>query len=307
MQNIDSKMNIIQVYLPKSLMKITTKTRFKYRFTLLFAFNLAISMLCFSQTKTETTTINFPTGLLSSPNILNNKEMALNINYHSSNIFNGNIQEKLTPTDVGLNIQYGVKNLAQIGASYNYYNNMAGVNLKIKLAEQGNNHNIPISASFSTNAMATLVNDTARYNEFPNRLSYVSQLTLGGMYFKRLFVAVSPTIIHRNLVDRDIYGLTDNHTFFALGGFTSIKVYKNWFLNAEYIHNFSNYRNNHPDLNFSSPLNFTIGYSTNRDFVSIGLTNTPSALANSFLPLTTLNWTKNQLNLWIAYTRKLSL
>ncbi len=88
-------------------------------------------------------------------------------------------------------------------------------NIKISLLKQksGGNKNIPVSLSYSveTAYKNKKLHKSNPYDEVKNRLFYTHQLLIARKFNKNLSIQITPTLVHRNLVegynDNDLYAI----------------------------------------------------------------------------------------------------
>lgn len=115
-----------------------------------------------------------------------------------------------------LGLEYGIGDWAGISFGRNSFEKTYDGALKFRLLRQQKGpKNIPLSLTWYSGVFLNTVkwSDPERENLFSHRLSYVNQLLIARKFSKRLSLQLSPSHIHRNLVEREI----DENDVFSLG------------------------------------------------------------------------------------------
>ncbi|MDA3931069.1 MAG: DUF5777 family beta-barrel protein [Prolixibacteraceae bacterium] len=187
-------------------------------------------------------------------------------------------------------LDYGITDRIMVGVGRATLNKLATGYLKFKIFRQSSGAvNFPMSISFLTSASATTktYSDEVRNDDFISRLDYTYQLLLARK-MNKVSVQLSPTFVHRNLVDTK----EDLNNIAALGIGGRYKITSKWAVNAEYFYV------NHSSLDkYYNPLSFAVSYQVSHHVFQILLTNSMPITANSFIGNTTHSWTNGDLRL----------
>jgi opacity protein-like surface antigen len=187
-------------------------------------------------------------------------------------------------------LDYGITDRIMVGVGRATLNKLATGYLKFKIFRQSSGAvNFPMSISFLTSASATTktYSDEVRNDDFISRLEYTYLLLLARK-MNKVSVQLSPTFVHRNLVDTK----EDLNNIAALGIGGRYKITSKWAVNAEYFYV------NHSSLDkYYNPLSFAVSYQVSHHVFQILLTNSMPITANSFIGNTTHSWTNGDLRL----------
>ena len=195
--------------------------------------------------------------------------------------------------DIRISFDYGLNDFIQVGiARSKRMENLDG-NLKAKILHQTDDNSIPVSMVWFSNFAFTPQRDIDnRYSNNLSRFSYVHQLIIARKFSEKLSFEVLPTLVHRNLVVRDEAGITDENTFFSLGFAARVKLSQRVAIVADYFYNFSDYRTNHPNLNFYNPLGIGVEIETGGHVFNLAFTNASGIIENNYLTTTSDDWLK---------------
>ncbi|MCO6476018.1 MAG: hypothetical protein J5I94_05315 [Phaeodactylibacter sp.] len=143
---------------------------------------------------------------------------------------------------------------------------------------------MPISAAlFASTAIQTLKwQNQDRENYFSSRLYYTFQLMLGRKFSEGLTLQLSPTLVHRNLVETS----AESNDVLALGVAGRIKLSKRVTLNAEYIYVLPDQLA--PGFRNSFSLGFDI--ETGGHVFQLHFTNSTSMIEKGFIAETNEDW-----------------
>jgi len=158
---------------------------------------------------------------------------------HRFGFINGGIYELfgLDNAMIRIGADYGITNRFTIGLGRSSFEKTYDGFLKYKFLRQSSGKkNMPITAAAFTSIAITTLRWTNpdRENLFSSRLYYTTQLILGRKFSKGFTFQLSPTLIHRNLVETK----AEHNDVYALGAATRIKLSKRVGLNMEYIYVF---------------------------------------------------------------------
>ena len=153
--------------------------------------------------------------------------------------------------------------------------------------------NMPVSISLHSSISVNTVewNNPQKHDDFTGRMSYTHQLPIARKFNEDLSLQITPTFIHRNLVENpevpnDIYSL-------GMGG--SIRLTKWVRFNAEYFYVLSPFDN---DKSFDNFNNLSLGFDihTGGHVFQLHFTNSRSMIEPYYIGGTTDQWIDNGLN-----------
>lgn len=133
-----------------------------------------------------------------------------------------------------LGLEYGYKGIAGVSVGRNSFMKTYDASVKIRLLRQQTGvKDIPVSLTMYNGMFVNTLqwSDPELDNLGSSRLSYVNQLILARKFGKMLSLQLTPTHIHRNLVERAI----DQNDVFAIGLSGKFQFVKKISVNAEYF------------------------------------------------------------------------
>lgn len=143
--------------------------------------------------------------------------------------------------------------------------------LKVRLLQQDNSKNVPVSITVTQENFLTYMRNNpdttalTHFAEFAHRLSYATQMTIARKLNDRGSIAVLPTYVHRNYV-----AFNEQNAFFALGVGLNLKLTKHFGLMAEYFYNFQDEQFKDPATNAAG---IGLEFNTNGHNFRFNLTN----------------------------------
>lgn len=156
---------------------------------------------------------------------------------------------------------------------------------------------MPVSISyFGSIAVNSLkISDTSHRDNFSDRLSYVNQLLIARKFSNAISLQLTPTFIHRNLVEKTV----DDNDVWALGAGGRFKLSNRISLNLEYYWVIS--EQTAKDFHDS----FTIGFDieTGGHVFQLFFTNSLSIIEQHFIPETTGDWLKGDIHFGFNISR----
>lgn len=186
---------------------------------------------------------------------------------------------------VRIGADYGLSDRLMIGFGRSSFEKTYDGFLKFKLLRQSTGEkNMPLTAALlASSAIQTLRwQDPDRDNLFSSRLYYTFQLILGRKFSENFSLQLSPTLVHRNLVQVS----SEANDVLALGTAGRIKLSKRIALNLEYIYVL-------PDQLAPGFRNsFSVGFDieTGGHVFQLHFTNSTSMIEKGFITQTTGAW-----------------
>lgn len=197
-----------------------------------------------------------------------------------------------------LGLQYGLTDWLVIGIGRTTLEKTVDGSLKAKLLRQSTGAvNMPVSVSyFGSMALSTLkLADPVRTNYFSSRLSFAHQLLIARKFSPAISIQLSPTFIHRNLVEKNI----DDNDVLALGAGGRFKLSNRVSLNLEYYYVLST--QTAKDYDNSLTLGFDI--ETGGHVFQLFLTNSQGIIEEHFIPRTSGKWLNGDIHFGFNITR----
>ncbi len=134
-----------------------------------------------------------------------------------------------------IGFEYGINDWLGIGIGRSTLNKTFDGFVKVKILRQSSGaKRMPLSVSYYGNtAISTLKwQDPDRKNYFTSKMSYAHQILIARKFSNAISFQLMPTLIHRNLVERDI----DENDVFAIGAGGRAKISNRVSINAEYYY-----------------------------------------------------------------------
>ncbi len=203
-------------------------------------------------------------------------------------------------TRIGL--EYGITDRFNIGLGRASYQKTWDGYLKYKILRQrSDNSRMPFTLSL---VLATDMNtlkpvDPEITYTLANRMSYVSQILIARKFGPKLSLQISPTYIHKNLVEKRI----DQNNVFSIGAGTRFKISNRVSLNAEYYYLLPGQTAD--DYHNSFSMGFDI--ETGGHVFQLHLTNSQSIIERGFITETAGNWLDGDIRFGFNITRVFGL
>lgn len=132
---------------------------------------------------------------------------------------------------IHFSLEYSVMDRLTLGIGRSNYNKTYDGYLKYALLrQQSGKRNVPLSLSYVA-AMEYITIKKDPEIDTEHRFSYVHQLLMASKLHKRLSLQISPTFVHKNLVDLK----SQSNDIFSLGAGGRVKVTNRLTINAEYF------------------------------------------------------------------------
>ena len=150
----------------------------------------------------------------------------------------------LDQATIRLALEYGVNDWLNVGLGRSSFNKIVDGFAKVSLAKQTRGKNaFPVSIVYFSNVMintsekddivALDSNGNPSTSEYPfdGRLSFANQLLIAKKFNSKFSAQLTPSIVHRNLVELEV----DMNTFYALGTGVRYKISPRVSINLEYF------------------------------------------------------------------------
>ena len=208
----------------------------------------------------------------------------------------------LDNSSIRLGFEYGLADALAIGVGRSSFEKAYDGFIKYKFLRQSKGErNIPITAALLlTSSIQTLKwANPDRPNLFSSRLYYTTQLILGRKFSDGFSLQVSPTLVHRNLVQT----AEEKNDVYALGTAGRIKLSKRVALTAEYIYLLPDQVTS--DIKNSLSIGFDI--ETGGHVFQLHCSNSTSMVEKGFIAETTNSWTNGGIHFGFNISRVFTL
>lgn len=182
---------------------------------------------------------------------------------------------------------YGITEGFAINISRHTYKKTYEAGVKYRLLQQSESKKIPVDlvGYHVLDINSELDKDIFPNIQFSDRLTYVSQLLISRRFSENFSLQLSPSFVHRNLINPAIE--SDNNFLTGIGG--RYKITKRISINAEYFYNFN-------DKGFyKHPLSLGMDLETGGHVFQLLFTNSQPNTEAGYLTNATGNWGKGQL------------
>ncbi|MEP6795150.1 MAG: DUF5777 family beta-barrel protein [Saprospiraceae bacterium] len=204
----------------------------------------------------------------------------------------------LDQATIRIGADYGITDRLSIGAGRSSYEKTYDGFIKYKILRQSTGlRNMPVTvAILGTTCIETLQwAHPERDNLFSSRMYHVAQLIIGRKFSSGFSLQISPTLVHRNLVETS----AEKNDVLACGFAGRIKLDKRFSLNAEYIYLL-------PDqvaegIHNSLSLGFDI--ETGGHVFQLHFTNSTSMVERGFIAETVGDWGKGNIHFGFNISR----
>ena len=201
-----------------------------------------------------------------------------------------------------LGLAYGISDRFSIGFGRATYQKTWDGYLKYKLIrQQSGNPGMPVTMSlvFAADINTLKPVDPEKTYTITNRMSYVTQILIARKFGPKLSLQITPTYIHKNLVERRI----DQNNIFVVGAGSRFKISSRVSLNAEYYYllpgqTADDYHNS-----------FSVGFDieTGGHVFQLHLTNSQSIIERGFITETAGRWVDGDIRFGFNITRVFGL
>ncbi len=207
----------------------------------------------------------------------------------------------LDQANTRLGLQYGITDWLTIGYGRSSFQKLYDGSVKVKILRQSSgNRNMPVTISYFGNIGISSLKwqDTTRTNYFSSRLSFVNQLMIARKFGEAISLQLTPTLIHRNLVERKV----DDNDVLALGAGGKFQLSERLSLNVEYYYILSK----QTAEDFHNSLTVGLDIETGGHVFQLFFTNSRGIVEQQFIPATTGNWLNGDIHFGFNISRSFS-
>jgi len=137
--------------------------------------------------------------------------------------------------------------------------------------------------------------DPSRTNFFTSRLAYYFEAIIGRKFSESFSLQVSPTMVHKNLVQQE----TDHNNIYAVGFGGRLKLSKRIAITWDYSHVFIGM----PDSGYYNPLSVGFDIETGGHVFQLHFSNSTGMNERAFITETTNNWAKGEVRFGFNLSR----
>jgi hypothetical protein len=188
-----------------------------------------------------------------------------------------------------LSLEYGFTNrlMAGFGRANDGYFNFFG---KMKLFRQSEGmKNFPVTIVYMVGSAVNARTNPIKVinDDFDARFRYTHQLLIARMFNPRLSLQISPTFVHRNMVQNKNY----NNDLYSVGFGGRFKITNTFSVNAEYffVHGIKNISS---DIEFYNPVSLGVDIQVAGHVFQIMVTNTDRMIEHAFIGETMKEFSK---------------
>jgi opacity protein-like surface antigen len=173
---------------------------------------------------------------------------------------------------------------------------------KVKLLRQSTGaRNMPLSLTYYGNVGISSLewSDPERTNYFSSRMSFVNQLLIARKFSSSLSLQLTPTFVHRNLVET----IEDDNDVWSIGAGGRYKVSQRVSVNAEYYYLLPGTTADE----FYDSFSIGVDLETGGHVFQVFLTNSVAMLEQQFIPETTGNWLDGDIHIGFNINRNFQI
>ena len=204
----------------------------------------------------------------------------------------------LDQANIRFAFEYGINDWLQVGVGRTSVEKIFDGAVKVKLLRQSTGlKKMPVSLSYYGSMGITSLewSEPERENYFSSRMTYVNQLLLARKFNSSLTLQLTPTFIHRNLVETE----EDQNDVWSIGAGGRYKLSQRISLNLEYYYLLPGTTADEYYNSFS----FGVDIETGGHVFQLFLTNSVAMLEQQFIPETAGNWLDGDIHLGFNINR----
>ncbi len=223
---------------------------------------------------------------------------------HRFGALNGGAYELfgLDQATIRFGLEYGINDWLMVGFGRSSFEKTYDFFAKGNILRQSTGkRNMPVSVLYFAGMYINTLNwvDPDRDNLASSRFSYAYQLIIGRKFSNRLSLQLSPTVVHRNLVQTR----EDANTIYALGTSGRVKLTNRLAINAEYIYRLPS--GDAPNIeNFKNSFSLGFDLETGGHVFQLHCTNSLPMIEKGFVTETTQSWLDGGIHFGFNITRR---
>lgn len=208
----------------------------------------------------------------------------------------------LDQANIRFTFEYGINDWLSVGIGRTSVNKVYDASTKVKLLRQSTGlRNMPLSISYWGNVAVTSLHwqEPERTNYFTSRMQFAHQLLIARKFGNRFSLQLTPTYIHRNLVET----AEDQNDVFAVGAGGRIKITNRLAVNGEYFYLLPGQTAD----DFYNSFSIGIDLETGGHVFQIYLTNSRGLIEEQFIAQTEGSWAKGDIHIGFNINRTFQL
>jgi len=185
---------------------------------------------------------------------------------------------------VNLSLEYGITDWLQVGIRRGTYKKTYDGSVKLRILRQSSGKKVmPVSITYFADAAVNTLKFTNPNieNVLINRLSFTHQLLIARKFNERLSLQLSPSFVHRNLVNP-----TEENNTYAVGFGGRYKITRRVGISFEYFW----VGNTTANTDFHNSASIGVDIETGGHVFQLFLTNSTAMVESAFIPETRGNW-----------------
>lgn len=211
----------------------------------------------------------------------------------------------LDQSNIHLSFEYGIKDWLMIGVGRSSFQKTFNGFTKFSILRQSTGvRNIPVFVTYlaviEVNSMKW--DNPERQNYFTSRLSYVQQLMVARKFGKRLSLQLTPTMVHRNLVETEL----DQNDLWSFGAGGRLKLTNRISINAEYFYVIRSSDQLTPVI-YNNPLAIGFDIETGGHVFQLIFTNSVAMIEGQLIGETTGRWIDGDIHFGFNLSRVFTL
>ncbi len=204
----------------------------------------------------------------------------------------------LDQANIRFGFEYGINDWFSVGFGRTSVLKTFDGSMKFKLLRQSKGlRNMPVSISYWANMAVTSLRwqDPERDNHFSSRIQYAHQLLIARKFGNTVSLQLTPTFIHRNLVETK----QDQNDVWAIGAAGRVKITNRLSVNGEYFYLLPGQTAD----DFYNSFSLGIDLETGGHVFQIYLTNSRGLIEEQFIPMTDGSWAKGDIHIGFNINR----
>jgi hypothetical protein len=205
-------------------------------------------------------------------------------------------------SDIYIGFEYGLTDNLNIDFGRSKFEQLIELGLKYNILHQKTDNSIPVAVTLiAKTGFKTYHSNTTLFDKYGNRFSHLVQAVIARKFSPALSLQISPIYLINNAPYPFLYG--NEKKFLSISAAGRLKFSKRMGLVVDYVHPFSNFRNNSVDPRFYDGLGVGIEIETGGHVFTINFTNSQAISEFNYLNDTQSNWGKGQFRLGFTISR----
>lgn len=205
-------------------------------------------------------------------------------------------------SDIYIGFEYGLTDNLNIDFGRSKLEQLIELGLKYNVLHQKTDNSIPVAVTLiGKTGFKPYHTNTTMFDDYVNRFSYLAQAVIARKFPSALSLQLSPMYIMNNVPYPFLYG--NEKKYLAVSAAGRLKFSKRMGLVVDYVHPFSNFRDNSLNPKFYDGLGVGIEIETGGHVFTINFTNSEAISEFNYLNNTQSSWSKGQFRLGFTISR----